>query len=70
MDEADPRARVGLPSGAFLDRFGKQRNVTLPALSADGAGSIPRGESLDCEEFEDLVQSIANTADHRDDRLA
>jgi hypothetical protein len=66
MDEADPRARVA----AFLDRFGKERNVALPALSADCVGWIQRGEGLDCEEFEDLVQSIANTADHRDDRLA
>ena len=47
MDEADPRARVA----AFLDRFGKERNVALPAL-------------------EDLVHSIARSADHRDDELA
>lgn len=132
MDEAvDPKARVA----AFLDRFGKERNVTLPALSADGTGSIQRGsavvtihvmtdrgvllllakvatapaidaplarrlltasfvetgdaafalhpetgdlylrilrglEGLDYEEFEDLVHSIARSADHWDDELA
>jgi hypothetical protein len=68
MDEADPRARVA----AFLDRFGKERNVTLPALSPDGTGSsILRGlEGLDYEEFEDLVHSIARAADRWDDELA
>jgi hypothetical protein len=132
MDEAvDPKSRVA----AFLDRFGKERNVTLPPLSADGAGSIQRGsavvtihvlaeqgvllvlakvatapaldeararrlltasfletgdaafalhpqtgdlylrilrglEGLDYEEFEDIVHSIAKTADHWDDQLA
>lgn len=132
MDEAvDPKARVA----AFLDQFGKERNVTLPALSPDGTGSIQRGsavvtihvladrgvllllakvatvpvidaalarwlltasfvetgdaafalhpqtgdlylrilrglEGLDYEEFEDLVHSIARSADHWDDELA
>jgi hypothetical protein len=132
MDEAvDPTARVA----AFLARFGKDRNVTLPPLSADGVGSIQRGsavvtihvladrgvllvlakvatapaldeaharrlltasfvetgdaafalhpqsgdlylrilrglEGLGYEEFEDLVDSIARTADHWDDRYA
>ncbi|HEX7836863.1 MAG TPA: type III secretion system chaperone [Kofleriaceae bacterium] len=43
MDEAvDPKARVA----AFLDRFGKERNVTLPALSPDGTGSIQRGSAV------------------------
>src|SRR3979409_2206090 len=42
MDEADPKARVA----AFLDRFGKERNVTLPALSAEGVGSVPRGSAV------------------------
>ena len=130
MDEADPKARVA----AFLDRFGKERNVTLPPLSADGTGSIQRGsavveiralvdksvllvlskvvaspvldaerarrllalsfvetgdaafalhpqtgdlylrilrglDGLDYEEFEDIVHSIAKTADHWDDKL-
>jgi hypothetical protein len=131
MDEADPRARVA----AFLDRFGKERNGTLPPLSADGVGAIQRGsavvtihvlaergvllllarvaaapeidaalgrrlltasftetgdaafalhpetgdlylrilrglDGLDYEEFEDLVHSIARSADHWDDRFA
>jgi hypothetical protein len=132
MDEVvDPRSRIA----AFLDRFGKERNVTLPPLSADGVGSIQRGsavvtihvlaergvllvlakvatapaldealarrlltasfvetgdaafalhpqtgdlylrvlrglDGLDYEEFEDIVHSIAQTADHWDDRLA
>jgi hypothetical protein len=131
MDEAvDPRSRVA----TFLERFGKERNVTLPPLSEDGVGSIQRGsavvsihvlaergvllllarvataptldeptarrlltasfvetgdaafalhpqtgdlylrilrglEGLDYEEFEDLVHSIAKTADHWDDRF-
>src|SRR5262245_8425804 len=43
MDEpVDPKARVA----GFLDRFGKERNVTLPALSADGVGSIQRGSAV------------------------
>ncbi|HET7499662.1 MAG TPA: type III secretion system chaperone [Kofleriaceae bacterium] len=43
MDEvADPRSRVA----AFLDRFGKERNVTLPPLSPEGTGSIQRGSAV------------------------
>jgi len=126
----DELARVA----GFLDRFGKERNLTLPPLSAEGVGSIQRGsaivtihvlaergvllllakvagapvldaerakrlltlsfvdtndaafalhpqtgdlylrilrglEGLDYEEFEDLVHSIAKTADHWDDKL-
>jgi hypothetical protein len=126
----DSRARVA----ELLDRFAKERNVTLPPLAADGTGSIQRGsavvtihvfddkqillllakvasapeldaakarrllqlsfidtqdaafalhpttgdlylrilrglDGLDYEEFEDLVHSIAQTADHWDDRL-
>lgn len=129
MDDA--RARVG----RFLERFGTERNLSLPPLSAEGVGSIQRGsalvtihvledrgtllvlskiadapkldeararrllqlsfvetgdaafalhpqtgalylrilrglEGLDYEEFEDLVHSIAKTADHWDDKLA
>jgi hypothetical protein len=132
MDEVvDHKARIA----TFLDRFGKERNVTLPPMSADGVGSIQRGsavvtihvlaeqgvllvlakvatapvldeararrlltasfvetgdaafalhpqtgdlylrilrglEGLDYEEFEDVVHSIAKTADHWDDQLA
>lgn len=131
MDEVvDYRARVA----AFLERFGKERNVTLPPLSEDGVGSIQRGsavvsihvlvergvllllsrlvegpvldegrarrlltmsfletndaafalhpqtgdlylrilrglDGLDYEEFEELVHSIARTADAWDDKL-
>lgn len=132
MDGAvDPRSRIA----DYLERFGRERNLTLPALSPDGIGSIQRGsavvtihvlgdrgvllllakvadtpklddvharrllalsfvetgdaafalhpetgdlylrilrglEGLDYEEFEDLVHSIAKTADHWDDKLA
>lgn len=135
MDELmavdDPRARVA----GFLERFGRDRNLTLPPLSEDGVGSIQRGsavvtihvlaeknvllvlskvtaapvldeararrlltlsfvetgdaafalhpqtgdlylrilrglDGLDYEEFEDLIHSIARTADHWDDKLA
>jgi hypothetical protein len=135
MDELmavdDPRARVA----GFLERFGRDRNLTLPPLSEDGVGSIQRGtavvtihvlveknvllvlskvatapvldeararrllalsftetgdaafalhpqtgdlylralrglDGLDYPEFEDLVHSLAKTADHWDDKLA
>ena len=135
MDELmavdDPRARVA----GFLERFARDRNLTLPPLSEDGVGSIQRGsavvtihvlveknvllvlskvatapvldeararrlltlsftetgdaafalhpqtgdlylralrglEGLDYAEFEDLVHSLAKTADHWDDKLA
>jgi hypothetical protein len=42
MDEVDHKARVA----AFLAQFGKERNVTLPPLSADGVGSIQRGSAV------------------------
>jgi hypothetical protein len=43
MDEVvDPKSRVA----AFLDRFGKERNLTLPPLSDDGVGSIQRGSAV------------------------
>lgn len=38
----DPKARVA----TFLARFGKERNVTLPPLSAEGVGSIQRGSAV------------------------
>ena len=47
MDEAmnevtvDPKARVA----EFLDRFGRERNLNLPPLGADGVGSIQRGSA-------------------------
>jgi len=132
MDEVvDQKARVA----EFLDRFGRERNLTLPPMSDDGVGSIQRGsaivsihvladrgvllllarvakapeldlaraksllsasfvetgdaafalhpqtndlylrilrglDGLDYEEFEDLVHSIAKTADLWDDKLA
>ncbi|MBA3393690.1 MAG: type III secretion system chaperone [Deltaproteobacteria bacterium] len=130
-DEADHRARVA----SYLERFGRERNLSLPPLSEDGVGSIQRGSAvvtihvlrdkevllvlskvavapildqerarrllqasfvetgdaafalhpqtgdlylrilrglpgLDYEEFEDLVHSIAQTADLWDDKLA
>jgi hypothetical protein len=65
MDEVvDPRSRIAM----FLERFGNERNVTLPPLSADGVGSIQRGSAG--EAFEDAVHSIAKAADHWDDELA
>jgi hypothetical protein len=132
MDElVDHRARVA----EFLDRFGRERNVTLPPLDDNGVGSIQRGsaivtihvlpdknvllllsriakqpeldeskakrllaasfletgdaafalhpqtndlylrilrglDGLDYEEFEDIVHSIAQAADHWDDKIA
>ncbi len=130
-DVVDHRARIA----EFLDRFGRERNLNLPPMSADGVGSIQRGsavvtihvlpdknillllsriakqptldegrarkllaasftetgdaafalhpntgdlylrilrglDGLDYEEFEDLVHSIAQTADHWDDKIA
>jgi len=131
MSDADPRKVIA----EFLDRFGRERNITLPPLGEDGTGMIQRGsavvsihvladkgvllllarvakqpqldlartrrllaasftetgdaafalhpqtgdvylrilrglDGLDYEEFEDLVHSIAKTADHWDDQLA
>lgn len=127
----DHRKRVA----EFLERFGRDRDLTLPPLAEDGTGSIQRGsavvtihvmrdrgvllvlskvadkptldadrarrllvasfaetgdaafaihpqsgdlylrilrglDGLDYEEFEDLVHTIAKTADAWDDRLA
>jgi len=43
MDEVvDHKARVA----QFLERFGAERNLTLPPLSADGVGSIQRGSAV------------------------
>jgi hypothetical protein len=132
MDEVvDHKATVA----GYLEKFGQERNLTLPPLSADGVGSIQRGsavvtihvlsdrnvllllakvavapkldaakamrlltasfvetgdaafalhpqtgdlylrilrglDELDYTEFEDLVHSIAQTADTWDDKLA
>lgn len=130
-DVVDHRARVA----EFLDRFGRERNLTLPPLADDGTGSIQRGsavvtihvladknlllllsriakqptldeatakrllsasfletgdaafalhpqtgdlylrilrglDGLDYEEFEDIVHSIAESADRWDDKLS
>ncbi len=127
----DHRARIG----AFLDRFGRERNLTLPPLDDQGVGQVQRGsavvsihvladknvllllarvakqpvldeakakrllaasfletgdaafslhpqtndlylrilrglDGLDYEEFEDILHSIAQAADHWDDKLA
>ena len=127
----DPKARIA----EFLQRFGHERNLTLPPLSEDGVGSIQRGSAvvtihvlaekdvllvlsrvatapaldadkakrlltasftetgdaafalhpqtgdlylrifrgltgLDYDEFEDIVHSIARSADQWDDKLA
>lgn len=131
MDVVDHRARIA----EFLDRFGRERNITLPPLDDQGVGLIQRGsavvtihvltdknvllllsrvakqpaideakakrllaasfldtgdaafamhpqtgdvylrilrglDGLDYEEFEDIVHSIAQAADHWDDKLA
>jgi len=130
-DLVDHRARIG----EFLDRFGRERNLTLPPLDENGVGQVARGsavvtihvladknillllsrvakqpvldadkakrllalsftetgdaafaihpqtndlylrilrglDGLDYEEFEDIVHSIAQAADHWDDKLA
>jgi hypothetical protein len=127
----DHRARIG----DFLDRFGRERNLTLPPLDDQGVGQVQRGsavvsihvladknillllsrvakqpaldeakakrllaasfvetgdaafalhpetsdlylrilrglDGLDYEEFEDILHSIAQAADHWDDKLA
>lgn len=126
----DPKARIA----EFLQRFGHERNLTLPPLTEEGVGSIQRGSAvvtvhvlaekdvllvlskvasapaldaaqakrlltasfletgdaafalhpqtgdlylrifrglpgLDYEEFEDILQTIASTADHWDDKV-
>jgi Tir chaperone protein (CesT) family len=38
----DPKARVA----AFLQRFGHERNLTLPPLTEEGVGSIQRGSAV------------------------
>lgn len=133
-DESDKQSAV-VRVGGFLERFAKERNITLPPLSPEGVGSVQRGsavvtihvlaeknvllllakvatapkldeakarrllaasfvetgdsafalhpqtsdlylrilrglEGLDYEEFEDMVHSIAKTADLWDDKLA
>lgn len=43
MEESpDPRVRVA----EYLDRFGRERNVTLPPLGDDGVGMIQRGSAV------------------------
>ena len=39
---ADHRARVA----EFLDRFARERNLTLPELDADGVGQVQRGSAV------------------------
>jgi hypothetical protein len=41
-DSPDPRARVA----EYLDRFGRERNITLPPLGDDGVGMIQRGSAV------------------------
>jgi Tir chaperone protein (CesT) family len=130
-DVVDHRARIA----EYFDRFGRERNLTLPPLSDDGVGSIQRGtavvtihvlvdknvllllsrvaqqptldetrarkllaasftdtgdaafalhpktgdlylrilrglDGLDYDEFEDIVHSIAQTADHWDAKIS
>ncbi|HTL37505.1 MAG TPA: type III secretion system chaperone [Kofleriaceae bacterium] len=127
----DYKARIA----EYFDRFGRERNLSLPPLDADGVGTVQRGsavvsvhvldskgvllllarvakqpkldearmkkllmasftdtndaafalhpqtgdlylrilrglEGLDYEEFEDSLHSIAQTADHWDDKIA
>ena len=132
MDEVvDYKTRIA----EYFDRFGRERNLSLPPLSDEGVGTIQRGsavvsihvldaknillllarvakqpqldearmrkllsasftetgdaafalhpqtgdlylrilrglDGLDYEEFEDLVHSIAQTADHWDDKIS
>jgi hypothetical protein len=43
MEETpDPRARVA----EYLDRFARERNLTLPPLGDDGVGMIQRGSAV------------------------
>ena len=41
-DSPDHRARVA----EYLDRFGRERNLTLPPLGEDGVGLIQRGSAV------------------------
>src|SRR5262245_59250729 len=41
-DVVDHRARIA----DFLARFGRERNLNLPPLDADGVGTIQRGSAL------------------------
>ena len=41
-DEPDHRARIA----GYLDRFGRDRNLSLPPLDADGVGSVQRGSAV------------------------
>jgi hypothetical protein len=38
----DNRARIA----EYLDRFGRERNLVLPAMSEDGVGTIQRGSAV------------------------
>ena len=39
---AEPKTRIA----EYLDRFGRERNLTLPPLSDEGVGSIQRGSAV------------------------
>lgn len=41
-DVVDHKARIG----EYFDRFGRERNLNLPPLSAEGVGSIQRGSAV------------------------
>lgn len=41
-DLVDHRARIG----NFLDRFGRERNLTLPPLDDQGVGQVQRGSAV------------------------
>jgi hypothetical protein len=67
----DPKARVA----EYLQRFGTERNLTLPPLSEDGVGSIQRGSAIVsihvlAEKDVLLVLSKVATAPELDEPLA
>lgn len=41
-DLVDHKARIG----EFLDRFGRERNLSLPPLDANGVGQVQRGSAV------------------------
>ncbi len=67
----DPKARVA----EYLQRFGTERNLTLPPLSEEGVGSIQRGSAVVtihvlAEKDVLLVLSKVATAPKLDEALA
>src|SRR5258706_16319034 len=46
MDEADNKVDPATRVADFLARFGRERNLNLPPLDAEGVGMIQRGSAV------------------------